>query len=250
MLIGGELACRVLRCFPAPRHWLPRADAAFLPEPSKLEAYWGPRVWDEIAGRTVIDYGCGWGGDVLEMARRGARRVIGLDIFPTALVAATRAAQHANLADRCTFLTETTEQADAIICIDGFEHFGDPAAVLQTMSRLLKPGGAVFVSFGPPWLHPYGGHSFSVFPWAHLLFTERSLLRWRAQYCSEGATRFQEVRGGLNQMTIRRFQQLVAASPLRMTDFAALPIRAARLLHNRLTREFLTSVIRCKLVAR
>lgn len=249
MLIGGELACRVLQCFPTPRSWQPRTNDTFLPAPSKLEAYWGPEIWDELVGHTVIDYGCGWGGDSLEMARRGARRVIGLDIFPAALAAATKAAERANLADRCTFWTETKEKADAIVCIDCFEHFGDPAVVLRTMALHLKPGGTAFVSFGPPWLHPYGGHSFSVFPWAHLLFTEHSLLRWRARFCSDGATRFHEVRGGLNQMTIRRFEQLVAESPLRMTDFAAIPIRPVRLLHNRLTREFLTSMIRCKLKA-
>jgi SAM-dependent methyltransferase len=184
------------------------------------------------------------------MARRGARRAIGMDIFPTALAAATRAAQRAGLADRCTFQTDTQETADAIICIDCFEHFGDPAAVLRTMAELLKPGGSAFVSFGPPWLHPYGGHSFSVFPWAHLLFTEHSLLRWRGGYCSDGATRFHEVRGGLNQMTIRHFQRLVAESPFRMTEFAAIPIRPVRLFHNRLTREFLTSMIRCKLMVK
>lgn len=250
MLIGGDLACRVLHCFPTPRSWQPRPNEPSLPAPSKLEAYWGPGIWNELAGRTVIDYGCGWGGDALEMARRGAERVIGLDIFPTALAAASRAAERANLADRCTFATQTGEKADAIICIDCFEHFGDPAAVLRTMAALLKPGGAAFVSFGPPWLHPYGGHSFSVFPWAHLLFTERSLLKWRSRYCSDGATRFHEVRGGLNQMTLRRFEHLVAESPLRMTEFTAIPIRPVRLLHNRLTREFFTSMIRCKLVAK
>jgi SAM-dependent methyltransferase len=247
MLLGGELASRVLRCFPTPCTWQSRLNDYSLPAPGKLEAYWGPGIWDELAGQTVLDYGCGTGGDALEMARRGARRVIGLDIFPQALAVASRAAERANLADRCTFQTTTEEKADAIICIDCFEHFGDPAAVLRTMADLLNPGGTVFVSFGPPWLHPYGGHSFSVFPWAHLLFTEKSLLRWRSRYCSDGATRFHEVRGGLNQMTLRRFERLVEQSPLRMAEFAAIPIRPLRLFHNRLTREFFTSIVRCKL---
>ncbi len=250
MLIGGKVGYHLLRLFPTPRAWRSRWDDSAPPGSSKLEAYWGPGVWDELAGRTVIDYGCGAGGDALEMARRGARRVIGLDIFPQALAVAARAAERDHLADRCTFGTATREKADAITCVDCFEHFGDPAAVLRTMARLLRPGGTVLVTFGPPWLHPYGGHSFSVFPWAHLLFTERALLRWRARHCSDGATRFHEVRGGLNRMTLRRFERLVADSPLRMTEFTAIPIRPARLLHNRLTREFFTSVVRCRLTAR
>lgn len=247
MLIGGELGYQVLQRFPTPRNWQASLSETALPTPSKLERYWGREIWEELADRTVIDFGCGTGGDSIEMARHGARHVLGLDIRPEALAVAARAAERANVADRCTFRTTTTDKADAILSIDSFEHFADPAGVLQTMAGLLKPGGTAFVSFGPPWLHPFGGHSFSVFPWAHLLFRERALLRWRALHCGDGATRFHEVRGGLNQMTLGRFERLVRASPLRMKEFTAIPIRPVRLLHNRLTREYFTSMVRCKL---
>jgi hypothetical protein len=70
------------------------------------------------------------------------------------------------------------------------------------------------ISFGPTWHHPYGGHLFSVFPWAHLIFSEKALTRWRSDLRDDGATRFGEVAGGLNQMTIRRFEELVADSRL------------------------------------
>jgi SAM-dependent methyltransferase len=238
----------VLQRFPTPPSWQSRLTDSSSPTPGKLESYWGASIWDQLAGRTVIDFGCGTGGDSIEIARHGAARVIGLDIVPQALAVAERAAKQANVADRCRFQTTTDEKADAILSLDSFEHFGDPAGVLRTMADLLKPGGTAYVSFGPPWLHPYGGHSFSVFPWAHLVFTERALLRWRSRYCQDGATRFGEVRGGLNQMTLRRFERLVADSPLQTVDFTAIPIRPVRLLHNRLTREFFTSMVRCKLM--
>ncbi len=63
------------------------------------------------------------------------------------------------------------------------------------MDAMLKPGGRLYASFGPTWFHPYGGHLFSVFPHAHLIFTERSLIRWRSDFKSDGATRFHEVAG-------------------------------------------------------
>ena len=177
MLIGGALGYRLLQHFPTPRTWQTRLSSVSPSRPGKLECYWGREIWEELANRTVIDYGCGTGGDSIKIARHGARHVIGLDIVPEALAVAARAAEVAKVADRCTFRTTTTDKADAIISIDCFEHFADPAGALRTMARLLKPGGTAFVSFGPPWLHPYGGHSFSVFPWAHLLFSERCLLR-------------------------------------------------------------------------
>jgi SAM-dependent methyltransferase len=247
MLFGGELAYRALRLFNPPSTWLSRLTNSSPPTPSKLESYWGKDVWDDLRGRTVVDFGCRTGADALEIARHGARHVIGLDIVPAALAVAARAAARAKLADRCTFTTSTTVKADRILCIDAFEHFDDPAGVLDVMAGMLRPDGCVLVTFGPPWLHPRGGHSFSVFPWAHMLFTERALLRWRADYRDDGARRFREVEGGLNQMTVRRFEQLVAHSPFRFAAFETIPIRALRLLHNRLTREWTTSMVRCKL---
>ena len=116
------------------------------------------------------------------------------------------------------------------------------------MNALLRPGGEVFASFGPTWYHPLGGHLFSVFPWAHLVFTEKSLIRWRSDFKSDGARRFEEVAGGLNKMTIGRWERLIEESPFRFKSYELMPIRAARRLHNPLTRELFTSVIRARLV--
>jgi SAM-dependent methyltransferase len=147
-------------------------------------------------------------------------------------------------------VTRTAEPAVVITAIDSFEHFDDPGEVLEQMRRLLKPSGCVLAAFGPTWYHPLGGHLFSVFPWAHLVFTEEALLRWRADFKTDGATRFAEVAGGLNQMTIKRFERVVGQSAFRFAEFETVPIRKLRPVGNRLTREFTTAVVRCRLVAR
>lgn len=159
-------------------------------------------------------------------------------------------AQRCSVSDRCTFVTSAEELAEIIISKDAFEHFSDPAAILRHMSVLLKQGGFVLAVFGPTWLHPYGGHLFSVFPWAHLIFTEHALIRWRSDFKSDGATRFSEVEGGLNQLTIRRFEQFVNESPLRFEHLETVPIRGIRLLKTRVFREFGSSIVCCKLLSR
>lgn len=214
---------------------------------SKLAALLGDDLWARITGRTVLDFGCGTGREAVELAQRGAARVIGLDIQEPALESARRHARISGEHERCIFTSTAPEQADIIIAIDSFEHFSNPAGVLRQMADLLAPGGSVLVSFGPTWYHPLGGHLFSVFPWAHLVFTERALIRWRSRFKHDGATRFSEVAGGLNQMTIRRFIRLVKESPLRCAEFEARPIRQLRWLHNRVTREFTTATVRCRL---
>jgi SAM-dependent methyltransferase len=248
-IIGGKLGYRLLK------RLNPTGEAEFCSgsiykDRSKLELLFGESIWSEISEKSVIDFGCGTGGEAIEMARRGAKKVIGLDVVEWRLDEARRAAEQAGVADRCSFAAATDEKVDVIITLDTFEHFDDPAGVLREMRRLVKDDGCVLAVFGPTWYHPRGGHLFSVFPWAHLIFTEKSLIRWRSDFKSDGATRFGEVEGGLNQMTIRRFERLVAESDFQFESFEAVPIRQLRPLNNRLTREFTTGTVRCKLVPR
>jgi SAM-dependent methyltransferase len=219
---------------------------------SKIQIQLGNEFLDRVAGKTVIDFGCGDGRDAIELARRGAAEVIGIDIREEVLSAARRNALAAGpCGTRCQFVVSSTSRlADSIVSIDAFEHFADPAEVLRVMNALLKPAGEVIFCFGPTWYHPLGGHLFSVFPWAHILFSEEALIRWRSALKTDGATCFGEVAGGLNQMTISRFERIVEDSPFRFASFETVPIRKLRLFHNRLTREFTTAVVRGRLVKR
>lgn len=217
---------------------------------SKLAVLMGNEFLTKIAGRVVIDFGCGEGAEAVDMAGRGARRVIGIDNREDVLQAARQRAASAGVQDTCLFVSSTNEVADIVVSLDSFEHFADPAGVLHIMDTLLHPTGEVLVSFGPTWYHPVGGHLFSVFPWAHLIFSEKALIRWRSTFKTDGATRFSEVAGGLNQMTIAKFEQLIAGSPFRLAGFELVPIRKLRPFHNRLTREFTTAIVRCRLVKR
>ncbi len=217
---------------------------------SKLAAVMGDEFLKEIVGRTVVDFGCGEGTEALEMARRGARRVIGVEIRDDLIQAANERAHDQGLADRCIFVLSTRETADIVVSVDAFEHFSDPAEILRIMATFLAPDGEVRISFGPTWFHPLGGHLFSVFPWAHLVFSEKALIRWRSDFKSDGATRFGEVAGGLNQMTIAGFEKLIAGSPFRVKRLELVPIAKLKRFHCRLTREFTTAVVRCTLVKR
>lgn len=251
-IVGGELGYGMLRKIAPLRDATPEQVAALREGDSnvlntKLTQYFGDSFFDLIRGKTVLDFGCGVGCQSVELARIGARRVIGLDIQEHVLAEARELARQQSVSEICHFTTSTDELADIIISKDAFEHFSDPAAILQRMSELLKPDGAVLAAFGPTWLHPYGGHLFSVFPWSHLIFTERALIRWRSDFKADGATRFGEVAGGLNQITIRRFERLVEDSPLRFEHLDTIPIRGIHLLKHSLLRELGSSIVCCKL---
>jgi SAM-dependent methyltransferase len=214
---------------------------------SKLAVLLGEDLLDRIRNRDVLDYGCGSGAEAVEMAQ-AARSVYGLDVVPRLLEQAAARARDAGVSAHCAFGSVPPAQpVDVIVSLDSFEHFPDPAGELERMYQLLRPGGSVIASFGPTWYHPYGGHLFSVFPWAHLLFTEQALIRWRSDIRSDGATHFGEVEGGLNQMTIARFEHMIRRSRFLVRRFEPVPIRRKKVLGTRLTREFTTSIVRCVL---
>jgi SAM-dependent methyltransferase len=243
-IIGGELGYKILRTI-SPEQPSGMGGGSYAGR-NKLEVLFGPQLWDEVEDKVVIDFGCGAGEEAIELAQRGSRHVYGIDISERWLsVARQRAAQKS--CGNVTFSSTPLEPADLIISVDAFEHFADPGTILEAMAGLLKPTGYILASFGPTWYHPRGGHLFSIFPWAHLIFTESALCRWRSHIRSDGATKFAEVDGGLNQMTIRRFERIIAHSSLEIDTLEAVPIRAARFLHSDFTREFLTAIVRCRL---
>jgi SAM-dependent methyltransferase len=225
-------------------------DGSAYDNKSKLEILLGKDIWAEFENRTVIDFGCGGGADAIEIAKRGAKRVIGLDIRENALQEAKERAAKQGVESICSFSASATEKADLILSVDAFEHFDDPLGILKIMRGLVKDDGKVIAVFGPTWYHPLGGHLFSIFPWSHLIITEKALMRWRSEFKTDGATRFSEVEGGLNQMTIGRFEKLVNRSEFKVHKLETVPIRGLAPMTNRLTREFTTAIVRCQLTPR
>jgi len=246
-LIGGTLGAWLLRRF------APRSDGEGLadePDPiARLTHFFGSSVFREFRGKTVADFGSGTGSVSVAVAQQVSdAQVIGIEIQPRHRERARERAAEAGVEARCHFRPNLDQPVDIILSLDAFEHFSDPAGALSTMHQWLRPGGSVLAAFGPTWLHPYGGHLFSVFPWAHLLFTEAALMHWRSNFRNDGANRFSEVEGGLNQMRVKRFEKLVRDSPLKLESLDPVPIRGLKLLALWPLREFGTSLVVCRLI--
>ena len=244
-VIGGALGYRLLRVL-WPSHINHLAGRAYA-DKDKLKVVLGPDVYRELEGKVVVDFGCGEGLEAVRIAQNGAARVIGVDIQDNFLASARANAAKAGVSRKCEFVRTTTEKCDVVVAVDSFEHFENPKMILSIMRGLLKPDGYIWTSFGPTWRHPYGGHVFSPFPWAHLVFTESALVKRRAEIKRDNVTRFNEIPDGLGQLTIRKFLKTVDAANFDMLEFEPVPIRKVKFFANRLTREFTTSIVRCKL---
>jgi len=133
-VIGGRLGYQLLRRLGGspPRRDL--CSGAAYRDRSKLEVLLGPGIWRNCADKVVLDFGCGTGDDAVEIAQRGARRVIGLDIRESVLKVARQRAREAGVADRCVFATQAPEPVDVVVSLDGFEHYADPGGALASMT--------------------------------------------------------------------------------------------------------------------
>ncbi len=226
---------------------------------TKLDRLLGRQTWNSFGGSTVLDYGCGAGLEAIEVAAAGARFVYGLDVQGHLLQAAREAALRRGVDERCVFLhairdRERVEELHGkIACvytIDAFEHFDEPELVLEDANRFLLPGGQLLISFGPPWKHPRGGHMyfFTGVPWVQLLFAEETVMKVRRIYRSDSAMSYREVEGGLNQMTVSKFLEIVRRSPFLLENFHLIPVKSLDwLVRNPVTREYFTGIIQCRL---
>jgi len=111
-------------------------------------------VWDAVrphvaAGADVLDIGGGTGGFAVRVAELGARVTV-VDPSPDALASLDRRAREltvevtARQGDLSSLLEVTgPASADLVLCHGVLEVVDDPAAALDTLRRVLRPGGVL-----------------------------------------------------------------------------------------------------------
>ncbi len=219
-------------------------------EAERIHREWGPE-WD-VAGKRVLDVGCGLGGKLVFYARSGAERVIGLDLRPASARAARALAVEQKIADRVDVVVADAarlpfapESLDVLVSVNVMEHVGNPRLVLESSARVLKRTGLAFLHF-PPYLSPWGPHleGWIHFPWPHLFFSEKTLIaalrRIEAEkqldegYIPQAQIPWAELDAlpELNKLTLRHFRRLLQETGWREVRHRWLPF-AYQFLRNR-----------------
>jgi 2-polyprenyl-3-methyl-5-hydroxy-6-metoxy-1,4-benzoquinol methylase len=244
MFIGGWTAKCLLSNFAWPK--IDGDEGRYGSSLLKIEKMLNIRVLDEFTpGMNVLDFGCGLGEETRRWAEKCPNvQFVGID---TRVEAVSRAQEAARKHQNLQFATEVPQGQvfERIVSLDAFEHFVEPEQILRQMKELLAPEGEILVSFGPPWMHPRGSHIPVPILWNQFIFTEKSLLKWRAKYRDDGAETWKEA--GLSKMTFGKFKKLVREAGFATKNITAVPIKATKWFHNSLTCEFLTSHVTARL---
>jgi len=134
----------------AHRWWDPQGEFRPLHEINPLRLEWidghAP-----LAGKRVLDVGCGGGILTEAMAQRGAH-VTGIDLSDKALRVAELHLQESRLsvtyekANVDDFAARRAGEFDVVTCMELLEHVPEPAAMVAACARLVRAGGQVFFS--------------------------------------------------------------------------------------------------------
>ena len=104
-----------------------------------------------LAGKKVLDVGCGGGILSEAMAQRGAY-VTGIDMGEAPLNIAKLHALESGISVKYQQIPveqlaeEMPASFDVVTCLEMLEHVPDPASIIQACYKLVKPGGMVFFS--------------------------------------------------------------------------------------------------------
>ena len=135
----------------AHRWWDPTSEFRPLHEINPLRLEWIDRI-APLAGKDVIDIGCGGGILTEAMAKRGAT-VLGIDLADKALKVAKLHQLETGISGVRYERIAAEELAarapasfDRVTCMELLEHVPDPASTVAACARLVKPGGDVFFS--------------------------------------------------------------------------------------------------------
>lgn len=167
---------------------------------------------------SVLEIGCGEGGNLLPFLETGCARITGVDISQNKIDNALKFFSGILGGEMIEFIAADIYDSgsvgtfDLVMIRDVLEHIHGQKKFLAFVKRFIKPGGILFIAF-PPWNSPFGGHQqmcdsriLSKLPWIHLL--PRKIYRLLLRTCGESTAKIEglmEIRDtGINLGTFEK----------------------------------------------
>lgn len=190
------------------------------------------KFWYRFGGRpnmdaTFLDVGCGHGALCIDLAKTGAKKVVGIDIDEGRIAFAKNNLKlnYPELTNRVEFHAidlkdfDESPQFDFMTSKDSFEHIIDLESMVMEMKKRLKPNGLIYAGFGPLYRDFYGDHkrTESVIPWGHLMRSEKSIINKLNKKKEEPITSIYDL--GLNKLSVVEYRNIFKNSGLEIVSF-------------------------------
>ncbi len=193
--------------------WL-RDEVARAENPDYIQRPLGRLIkrFTSIAGKTVLDFGCGCGASSVALARLGAGKVYGVEPNPAYAQIARRRVEESGLDGRVQVhhVPDTTQlplpdaAVDLAVCNAVLEHIPPDrrAAHLREIWRVLRPGGYLLISETPNRLWPKDHHTTGLWwvPYMPPRLARRYAI-WRSDRVTPDQTLEQLIADGLRGVT-------------------------------------------------
>ncbi len=233
----------------------PHLQGGSATEKAQYEYDTAPAFWDDVAlgidalaGKDVLDIGCGWGGKAVYLAERSRlATIVGFDLPGVFDPDAATAFAHRAGAHNCTFSTGYAEHmpvdsasVDVASMDDVLEHVVDPERVLAECWRVLRPDGLLIAKF--PSIRMMQAHHFDrvlTFPGLHYIASFKLWAGGLNDYLlrSAGAVQFEpfdevvatkyrrQLTRNLNGLDFGEFKRLVGRSGFEVRQLELVPLR-------------------------
>jgi SAM-dependent methyltransferase len=154
--------------------------------------------------RNTLEFGCADGMVSAAIAKTG-RKAIAVDISSERF---DKRAALAGVDFRICDAAHTpvaTSSVDCVFSYNSFEHVADPFAVLAETTRITRPGGILYLAFGPLYWSAFGEHAYRSIPipYCQCLFRLETINR----YCRENGRDEIDPRH-VNGWSLRQYREL------------------------------------------
>lgn len=133
---------------------------------------------------SCVELGC-WDGMVLAALREQLHGIaaFGADRATNGIDARAQASGVRFVQTDAAQMAFASNTVDLVYSFAAFEHFADPRGVVEESWRVLRPGGHLYLFFGPVYTSPFGLHAYRQIPvpYCHYLFAEADLRAYAAR---------------------------------------------------------------------
>lgn len=131
--------------------------------------------------RVFLDLGT-WDGTICDLLQKSGKEAYGIDVRVEGITESIKQGDARFAQMDVANLGFADNRFDFVFSYNSFEHFPDPERALHEAWRVTRPGGYIYLNFGPLYYTPRGAHQYDAIsvPYCECLFPDELLAGFAA----------------------------------------------------------------------